>query len=188
MLPQDDLWPEIDPDPELEREAEETAERVISGGEIGVRRMRHAGIHVQRERQGTLHNFTDADREYPPHPVKNDEARFGHAQRKDYRKTYFEKYPGLEGRVVVHHAVQQKYLTTENDDFPGVVPPKEMHSLENLRGIPKDKNDTLHLGKVRDMWLDFRAENQDPTKEELLDQATRVDEELGDQFVPPVRE
>nr|WP_126663585.1 DUF4157 domain-containing protein [Haloterrigena salifodinae] len=49
MLPQDqdgDL--EIDPDPRLEREAEETADRVMRGGELGLFRMRKTEIHVQR--------------------------------------------------------------------------------------------------------------------------------------------
>nr|WP_229380196.1 DUF4157 domain-containing protein [Haloterrigena salifodinae] len=49
MLPQDqdgDL--EIDPDPRLEREAEETADRVMRGGKLGLFRMHKTEIHVQR--------------------------------------------------------------------------------------------------------------------------------------------
>ncbi len=48
MLPQEDLALEIDPDSELEREAEETAERVVSGGELNIRRMQNTDIHLQR--------------------------------------------------------------------------------------------------------------------------------------------
>jgi hypothetical protein len=48
MLPQEDVALEIDPDPELEREAEETAERVMAGGELDIRRMHNTDIHVQR--------------------------------------------------------------------------------------------------------------------------------------------
>ena len=36
MLPQEDVALEIDPDPELEREAEETAERVMAGGKLDI--------------------------------------------------------------------------------------------------------------------------------------------------------
>jgi hypothetical protein len=36
MLPQEDVELEIDPDPALEREAEETAQRVMEGGELGI--------------------------------------------------------------------------------------------------------------------------------------------------------
>jgi hypothetical protein len=48
MLPQRELALEIDPDPELEREAEETAERVMKGGELGIERLQNTDVHVQR--------------------------------------------------------------------------------------------------------------------------------------------
>ncbi|WP_363467226.1 DUF4157 domain-containing protein [Halogeometricum borinquense] len=47
MLPQEGEL-ELDPDPRLEREAEETAQRVMQGGKIGVHRMEHSDVHVQR--------------------------------------------------------------------------------------------------------------------------------------------
>ncbi|MEZ3116947.1 DUF4157 domain-containing protein [Halobaculum sp. MBLA0147] len=52
MLPQDDVQLEIDPNPELEREAEETARRVMSGGDIGIQRLSDTEIHVQRQQTG----------------------------------------------------------------------------------------------------------------------------------------
>jgi len=48
MLPQDDVQLEIDPDPELEREAEETAQRVMQGGELGIQRLADTEVHIQR--------------------------------------------------------------------------------------------------------------------------------------------
>ncbi|WP_255681821.1 DUF4157 domain-containing protein [Natrinema sp. SYSU A 869] len=48
MLPQEELGLEIDPDPQLEREAEETAQRVMQGGELGIQRMGGTEVHVQR--------------------------------------------------------------------------------------------------------------------------------------------
>ncbi len=54
MLPQEDLGLEIDPDPQLEREAEETAQRVMQGGELGIQRMSTTGVHVQRLGLGSL--------------------------------------------------------------------------------------------------------------------------------------
>jgi len=48
MLPQEDVGLEIDPDPALEREAEETANRVMAGGELGIQRMSDSEVHVQR--------------------------------------------------------------------------------------------------------------------------------------------
>jgi len=48
MLPQEDVELEVDPDPALEREAEETAQRVMKGGELGIQRLADTEIHVQR--------------------------------------------------------------------------------------------------------------------------------------------
>ncbi|ELZ78548.1 hypothetical protein C455_12713 [Haloferax larsenii JCM 13917] len=51
MLPQKGEL-EIDPDERLEREAEETAQRVMRGGKIGVHRMQQSDVHVQRAAKG----------------------------------------------------------------------------------------------------------------------------------------
>ncbi|MEZ3118095.1 DUF4157 domain-containing protein [Halobaculum sp. MBLA0147] len=48
MLPEEDVQLEIDPDPELEREAEETAQRVMSGGKLGIQKLSDSEVHVQR--------------------------------------------------------------------------------------------------------------------------------------------
>ena len=48
MLPQEDMGLEVDPDPALEREAEETARRVMPGGELGIQRLEGTEVHVQR--------------------------------------------------------------------------------------------------------------------------------------------
>nr|WP_256396248.1 DUF4157 domain-containing protein [Halohasta litorea] len=48
MLPQADMELEVDPDPALEREAEETAQRVMVGGDLGIQRLADTEVHVQR--------------------------------------------------------------------------------------------------------------------------------------------
>ncbi|MEZ3114456.1 DUF4157 domain-containing protein [Halobaculum sp. MBLA0147] len=48
MLPQEGVQLEIDPDPKLEREAEETARRVMSGGKLGIQKLSDTEVHVQR--------------------------------------------------------------------------------------------------------------------------------------------
>ena len=55
MLPQDDVDLEVDPDPALEREAEETAQRVMEGGELGIQRLADTEIYVQRLEPNVLH-------------------------------------------------------------------------------------------------------------------------------------
>ncbi|WP_241432488.1 eCIS core domain-containing protein [Natrinema gari] len=66
MLPQENVGLEIDPDPQLEREAEETAQRVLEGGELGIQRMGQTDVHVQRHpiygpRPGASHGETVTD-------------------------------------------------------------------------------------------------------------------------------
>ncbi len=53
MMPQEGVELEIDPDPQLEREAEETARRVMEGGELGIQRLADTAVHVQRAPQRT---------------------------------------------------------------------------------------------------------------------------------------
>jgi len=47
MLPAEDVGLEIDPDPSLEREAEETAQRVTDGSTLGVEKLSGTDVHVQ---------------------------------------------------------------------------------------------------------------------------------------------
>lgn len=110
-------------------------------------------------------------------------ARFGNTLSNDYKGTFFGANPGLEGRVVVHHAVEQQTLKR----YPGIVTPGEMHSLENLRGIPNGVNSQLHLSQIRREWNQFYRQNPAPTKQQLLDKATDIDNRYGTQFNPPVR-
>jgi len=56
MLPQEDVGLEVDPDPALERKAEETAQRVMTGGELGIQRVSDTEVYVQRlESNALLH-------------------------------------------------------------------------------------------------------------------------------------
>ena len=110
-------------------------------------------------------------------------AKFGKADTDDYKKTFFDKNPDLKGDVVVHHAVEQQSLKR----YPDAVSKEELHSLENLRGIPKEVNSDIHLSKIRKEWNKFYRENPSPTKEQLLEKATEIDNLYGDKFNPPVR-
>ncbi|MBU5316068.1 hypothetical protein KQI30_07270 [Clostridium bornimense] len=63
----------------------------------------------------------------------------------------------------------------------------EMHSLENLRGIPKEINSDLHLSKIRKEWNRFYKEFPNPTKEQLLNKRLEIDKKYGDLFNPPLK-
>lgn len=114
--------------------------------------------------------------------VPSSGARFGNALSNDYRATFFDANPGLQGQVIVHHAVEQQVLTR----YPGIVTEAEMYSLENLRGIPNELNSDLHLSQIRREWNQFYRQNPNPTKDQLLQKATEIDGKLGNQFNPPV--
>ncbi|MED5526903.1 MAG: hypothetical protein VX447_19415 [Pseudomonadota bacterium] len=114
---------------------------------------------------------------------KNTTATFGVSTSTNYKKTFFDANPETEGNVVVHHAVEQQVQKR----YPGIVSESEMHSLENLRGIPKDINSDVHLSKIRKEWNKFYRQNPSPTKEQLLDKATEIDNKYGAQFNPPTR-
>ncbi|MEY8042166.1 putative T7SS-secreted protein [Saccharopolyspora cebuensis] len=111
-------------------------------------------------------------------------AQLGQAVRKDYRKTFFENHPELEGKVVVHHAVEQGAAKRYPDAELSLA---EMHSYDNLRGIPKEENSALHLKAIRKEWDSFYRSHPEATKEQLLDFATHIDSKFGDRFNPPVR-
>jgi hypothetical protein len=93
------------------------------------------------------------------------EATFGWAASDDYKRTLYARYPDLEGKVWIHHAVEQKML----EENGGPIKWQEMHSIENLRGIPIDINTELHLRVIRMEWNDFYERHQGlPSRGELL--------------------
>ncbi|MEZ3116124.1 DUF4157 domain-containing protein [Halobaculum sp. MBLA0147] len=59
MLPEENVQLEIDPDPELEREAEETAQRVMAGGKLGIQKLSDSEVHVQRSIRGKASSLLD---------------------------------------------------------------------------------------------------------------------------------
>jgi hypothetical protein len=110
-------------------------------------------------------------------------ATFGSAGSKYYRTTFFKANPKLRGQVVVHHAVEQQAMKR----YPGVVADAEIHSLENLRGIPRHLNSELHLRQIQREWARFYRENPTATRRQLLQKATEIDAKYGSQFNPPIK-
>ncbi len=82
----------------------------------------------------------------------------------------------------VHHAVPQWVLTR----YPHLsITNDQMHSLENLRGIPN--NGTLDHATITNYWEGFYNTNQNPTYQELMEFTKFIDDEFGHLFIPPVR-
>lgn len=105
-------------------------------------------------------------------------ATVGSSLSKNYRKTFFDAHPHLKGKVIVHHAIEQQVFKR----YPGRFTESEIHSLENLRGIPNSINADIHLSKIRKAWNRFYKANPDATRQQLLDEATRIDRLFGSQF------
>ena len=70
--------------------------------------------------------------------------------------------------------------------YPGEVTEAEIHSIENLRGIPKELNSDLHLRQIAKEWNEFYDANLKATREQLLQKATEIDLKYGGWFKPPV--
>jgi len=107
-------------------------------------------------------------------------ASVGYSSRKDYRKNFFEVYPELKGLVIVHHAIEQDII----NKYPGLFTISEIHSLENLRGVPKNQNSLLHLSQIRKIWNKFYRETPQPSRSQIIDKATEIDNLFGNQFKP----
>jgi hypothetical protein len=109
-------------------------------------------------------------------------ASLGRATSTNYKATFFEAHPELEGKVIVHHAIEQQVLEL----YPAVISEAELHSLRNLRGIPKEINSEIHLSQIRKEWNQFYLEHPTATKAQLLEKATEIDLKFGRRFQPPV--
>ena len=108
-------------------------------------------------------------------------ASLGTEHTTDYRTTFFKAYPDLKGKVIVHHAIPQRALI----QYPNALTESELHSLENLRGIPKGANSELHLSTIVKEWNEFYRMHSTATKEQLLQKASEIDLKFGAQFTPP---
>jgi len=107
----------------------------------------------------------------------------GSSTKIDYKKVFFDEYPDLQGKVYVHHGVEQQVL--RKPQTKGLFSESEIHSLDNLRGIPNNLNSDLHLSKIRKEWNRFYKEYPNPTKEEILAKRADIDKKYGKLFNPP---
>jgi len=119
----------------------------------------------------------------PASAQQTQRASLGQATTSNYTKTFFNAHPELKGKVIVHHEIEQQVQTR----YPGVLTESELHSLENLRRIPKDTNAETHLSAIRREWNRFYDHHPTATKDEILEKATEIDNKYGHFFHPPIR-
>lgn len=117
-----------------------------------------------------------------PSRVEHPGAKFGDALTNNYRKGYAQANPEVNmDDLVIHHPAEQQLL-----DRLSFLSERKINSVENLRGIPKDLNDILHLSIIRSENDEFYARYPNPTEQQILDHSTMMDKKYGHHFVPPV--
>jgi hypothetical protein len=110
-------------------------------------------------------------------------AKVGWTEDFNYRRTFAKAHPEVKEDVWVHHAVPQKVLTR----YPGLFQPQEIHSVENLAGVPTGRiNSDIHQGEIRRSWNDFFTTHASPSRQDVLDHATKIYLKLGVFFTPSV--
>ncbi len=134
---------------------------------------------------GGHNRWKGTDGRFVPKPIYELYSNVPNANRIDYQKVFFEQYPDLKGRVVVHHSIEQQIITR----YPGLFTIEEINECSMLRGIPKEVNNDIHLSKIRKAWDDFYgavdAGKISLKKEEFLKKAAEIDSLYGGAFNPP---
>jgi hypothetical protein len=119
-------------------------------------------------------------------PVRPYEARVGAAKRKNYRQTLIEGFPEAGTDMEAHHAIPRFVLKI----WPNLFTASEIHSLENLRAIPNALAGLIHRRKIHNQeWKSFYAtfKGSTPTRQQVLDFATKVDRKYGEFMLPAIR-
>ncbi len=118
-----------------------------------------------------------------------------------YRDTFYNTHPealeivrrefidevGTLHRGNVHHAIEQQVL--KDYSYLGISL-GQMHSIENLRGIPPEINNRVHLSEINKEWKNFYKANppsSKPSLQKFLDKAEEIDNKYGYLFYPPIR-
>jgi hypothetical protein len=103
-----------------------------------------------------------------------------------YKKVFFDIFPHLKGKVVVHHAIPQRVFKKWGHLFDEA----QKHAFENLRGIPKELNSDLHLRKIHGEWRrfyeKFESNGINPAKADVEDFVKYIDSKFGSLFNPPL--
>ena len=104
----------------------------------------------------------------------------------NYRGRFYAKFKDAPSDMQVHHAVPQAVFDTK---YPGLISEAQLHSLENLRGIP---NGALYRGlpahaAITQRWSKFYKQHPTASLSEILDHVKDLDDELGEFLIPPIR-
>nr|WP_258302395.1 DUF4157 domain-containing protein [Haloferax larsenii] len=170
MLPQKGEL-EIDPDERLEREAEETAQRVMRGGKIGVHRMQQSDVHVQRMTgaETVLGGATALVASQMMIPKMLEEG--------EQLQEIKENWDDIDGHEVAYEGFKAQMAAYANI-IPGVkgVRAAKNNAQQQLKDI--SFQDRLAEASFPESWMKQLGEMDPP--ETWLDEARRVAQEVSD--------
>jgi hypothetical protein len=117
------------------------------------------------------------------HPVTHafGPPRLGRSTSANYRQTFFSSTPAAHPRSIVHHSIEQQVLK----HYPKVVTTSQLHSLENLRGILRKFNRSIHLNEIRKDWDRFYRTHISASPLQLLNYARLLDRKYQNYFQFP---
>jgi hypothetical protein len=104
----------------------------------------------------------------------------------NYRGRFYATFRNAPTDMQVHHAIPQAVFDTK---YPGLITEAQLHSLENLRGIPnslRHGNVSLHQN-ITNQWAEFYRAFPNATLDDVLDFTKQIDDEFGHLFIPPIR-
>ena len=98
-----------------------------------------------------------------------------------YNPRFKAKFNDISDEVwQVHHAIPKKVK-----NIYGLIDDNQLHSLENLRGIPI--NDQAFHQDITNMWSVWYTANPNFTLQNAMDYAKEIDDLFGHRFIPPIR-
>ncbi|ELZ79676.1 transposase [Haloferax larsenii JCM 13917] len=174
MLPQTGEL-EIDPDERLEREAEETAKRVMRGGELGIFRMRNSDVHVQRVPKdqvfGALAVF-ELENENKRGDIgdfqhQQNERRIG--QMREWLSQYNQDTTEVERKL--NEVAAQNLIETEVESQGGTVTGSRIEGPTEITDEYLDHEEAKQI-----------LEKDLPSKSELEAQKRDIENELGEKM------
>ena len=174
MLPQEDVELEIDPDPALEREAEETAQRVMEGGELGIQRLADTEVHLQRIPQEQMFSalavfeLENEDGEVGDFQQEQNARRAG--KMREWISEFNDETNEIE-KLRNEHAMQD-LLEAEIGDTEA-----EMTDDGRMNGPKAVTNEYFDHQRAKEV-----LQKDLPSKSELQQQKTQIENDLSDKL------
>ncbi len=134
MMPQEDSGLEIDPDPQLEREAEDAAQQALADGPVTINRM-DAAMHIQRSAKGEAKYVT-----------KDEVLEIVDNYYRGHVEEQAESDPTAAGpeRDTARGSLEQSGNSAESSGFFG----KMKEAFENTKSVGRDLSQAMTKGAI----------------------------------------